>query len=160
MRATDVMRSTVITIGIDASLADAVALMLEHGINAMPVTGARGEVRGMVGIRDALRAPWAHASERPILRWDRLDEKARHLAETRVGQVMARRVVSVSPEADVIEVAAIMANRGVHPIPVLDGERLLGVIGRADVARVLLALARGADDDDITRSGRQDAVTG
>ncbi|MBX6342107.1 MAG: CBS domain-containing protein [Thermomicrobiaceae bacterium] len=60
-------------------------------------------------------------------------------------RVMSWQVVSVEPEADVIDVAALMANRGIHPIPVLKVGILLGIIDRADVVRAMLDLARAEE---------------
>lgn len=142
MLAREIMNTEVITTTMSANLAEAAALMLEHGINALPVIDAEGRVRGMVGIRDVLRAPWSHTSGRPISRWDRLEEKALALTQTPVEDVMVWQVICVGPETNVIDAAALMANQGVHPIPVIAGDRLLGVISRADIARLLLDLAR------------------
>lgn len=141
LRVHEIMQREVVTTTRGTSLARAAALMLEHGVNGLPVLDERGRLVGMVGIRDVLRVPLPHGSSRPIIRWDRLDEKALQLTETAVEQVMARPVVTVEPDARVIDVAALMANRGVHPIPVVAGGELVGIVGRADVARALLALA-------------------
>ena len=141
MVAGDIMNRKVVTVTRNTSLAVAARLMLDHGINGLPVLDEQGSVVGMVGIRDVLRVPKPSHSEMPILKWERLEEKAAELTRTTVGQVMARRVVSVNEDTSVIEVAAIMANKGVHPIPVLRNGQLLGVIGRADIVRVLLDLS-------------------
>ena len=141
MLAREIMNQDVVTVTTRTSLAEAARLMLRHGINSLPVVDEQGRVVGMVGIRDVLRVPVPSQSETPILRWARLEEKARALDQTRVDQVMARRVVSVGEQATAMEVAALMANKGVHPIPVLREGRLLGVVGRADVVRALLALS-------------------
>ena len=107
----------------------------------MPVLAEDGRVVGMIGIRDVLRVPTPSQSEMPILKWVKLENKAADLVSTTVDKVMARRVISVGEDADVIEVAGLMANRGVHPIPVLRDGQLIGIVSRADVVRVLLALS-------------------
>lgn len=98
--------------------------------------------RGSDGVPDYLRGVFT-----PFLKWERLEEKAAQLARTTVDQVMAQRVVSADEDTDVIEVAGIMANKGIHPIPVLHNGRLLGVIGRADIVKVLLDLSEKAEND-------------
>jgi CBS-domain-containing membrane protein len=138
--AKDLMQRNVVTVSKDATLAEAATLMLEHGINSLPVLDEHGRVVGMVGIRDVLRAPLPSGSTMPLLRWTRLEDKVRQLASTRVAQVMARKVVSVSEDASLIELASVMAERGLHPIPVLREGHLLGVVGRADIVRALLQL--------------------
>lgn len=151
MLAHEIMVRDVVTIPLGTSLAEAASVLLRHQINAMPVLDEWGRIVGMIGLRDVLRVPTSHRSDMPIIRWDSLVTKARLLTETPVDHVMARQLVYVAPDTDVIEVAAIMANRGIHPIPVLSGDRLLGVIGRADIAQAMLRLlasppARGRSD--------------
>ena len=146
MLAKDIMTTSVVTVGAFESLATAARLMLNHRINALPVLDEHGRLVGMIGIRDVLRVPVPSYSDSPIIKWARLEEKAALLNETSVRAVMNRRVVTVDETATVIEVAALMANRGVHPIPVMRDGQLLGVVGRADVARALLALAQSLGD--------------
>ncbi len=141
MLAKDVMQRNVVTIHRKSNLADAARLMLVHRINGLPVVDDSGQVVGMVGIRDVLRAPTPSQSEMPILKWARLEDKAAELARTTVERVMARRVVTVEEDTPAIEVAGIMANRGLHPVPVLRDGQLVGIIGRADIVEALLALA-------------------
>jgi CBS-domain-containing membrane protein len=141
VKAAEIMQRDVVTVPSGSSLADAAHLLLAHGINAVPVLSDAGRVVGVVGIRDILRVPLPSHSDERILRYDALEEKARHLTTMTVDQVMNRRLVSVAEDEHIMEVAAMMANRGVHPILVLRDGALAGVIGRADIARVLLTLA-------------------
>jgi CBS domain-containing protein len=141
MLARDIMNREIVPVRRGSSLATAARLMLEHGINSLPVLDQAGRMVGMIGIRDVLRVPVPSGSEMPLLKWIPPEEKAHRLLDTTVDQVMARRVVSVDESATVMEVAALMANKGVHPIPVLRGDKLLGVVGRADVVRALLDVA-------------------
>ncbi|MGC4191584.1 MAG: CBS domain-containing protein [Thermomicrobiales bacterium] len=142
MRAIDIMECDVISVPSGTGLPVATRLLLDHRINAMPVMGREGNVAGMIGIRDILCVPLSSHNDTPILLWDSLEEKVQHLRDLTVDHVMTRRnLVSVPPQASVIEVASIMANRGVHPLLVMTGGELLGVIGRANIARFLLALA-------------------
>jgi len=152
MLARDIMNSHVISVRRGSSVAAAARLMLEHGINSLPVVDQAGRVVGMVGIRDVLRVPVPSGSDMPLLKWIAPEEKAHRLLDTTVDQVMARRVVTVDESATLMEVAALMANKGVHPIPVLHGDKLLGVVGRADVVRTLLEMAGPTMDSTQSRS--------
>jgi CBS domain-containing protein len=141
MKASQFMNTRVISVRQGATLKEAASLMLEHGINGLPVIDANGNVQGMIGIRDVLRAPWPKWNDRLVNRWDRLEEKSRQLTETTVDQVMSWPVISVSADTDIIEVVSMMANQGLHPIPVMDEGRMLGIISRADVVKRMLELA-------------------
>lgn len=148
-----IMQREVIVVYTTATLAEAARLMLDHGINSLPVLDDSDRVVGMIGIRDVLRAPMPSGSETPILKWDRLDEKAESLRTTLVKAVMARRVVAVDESASVVDVAALMANRGLHPIPVMRGDELLGVVGRADVVKALLDLGSTLGQPEVAGRG-------
>jgi CBS domain-containing protein len=129
------MRTDVVTVGQGATRAEAARLMLAHGINALPVLDEEGRVAGMIGVRDVLRAPTPSYRTTPVLKWTRLAEKLPAFRQTSVRQVMARRVVTADEEATLVELAALMANRGVHPIPILHRGRLLEELDSTALAR-------------------------
>ncbi len=54
-----------------------------------------------------------------------------------VADVMVHDVSSVSPEASVAEAAETMVERGIHRLPVVDGERLVGIVTSLDLARLV-----------------------
>lgn len=141
MQAGDIMVREVVTVRSGASLAVAASLLFAHRINAMPVLDEANRVVDMIGIRDVLRVPNPSRSGARIIRWDRLEDKANLLAQIPVDQVMTRQVVSAGEGTDVNDIVGMMVDRGVHPIPILREGRLCGVVGRADVARVMLTLA-------------------
>jgi CBS domain-containing protein len=59
------------------------------------------------------------------------------LHDTRIRQVMSKDIVTVSPGTSLREAAAIMADRWIRHLPVLDEGRLVGVISQRDLAGVL-----------------------
>jgi CBS domain-containing protein len=54
-----------------------------------------------------------------------------------VRQVMTARPITISPETPVSEVAALMTRKKVHTLPVMEGEKLVGIIGKIDLIRAL-----------------------
>ena len=54
-----------------------------------------------------------------------------------VGEVMSTCPLTVSPEADVAELAAMMVDRGVRSVPVVEQDRLVGIITRRDLVRTI-----------------------
>jgi CBS domain-containing protein len=46
--------------------------------------------------------------------------------------------VTVGPETGIDEIASIMVNRGIHTIPVVEGNKLVGIIGKLDILRTLV----------------------
>jgi CBS domain-containing protein len=134
----DVMESPVITIHPEATLRQAAERMLEHGINGLPVVDDEECVVGIIGLKDILRAPMPSLARARVSRLTPIGDIARHLEARRVNQVMATRVWSVKEDDPVMAAVAIMVNQGLHPVPVLRDEQLVGVISRADAVRALL----------------------
>lgn len=141
MQAKDLMQRSVVTVRPTATLAEAARVLLAAGVNSAPVVDEQGHLLGMVGLKDILRAPVPSDHASLVTRYTTLHDRAGAVAVTRVQTVMARRVVRVDPATSVEEVAALLVNRGRHPIPVLEDGRVVGVIGRADIVRAILASA-------------------
>jgi CBS domain-containing membrane protein len=140
------MRREVVCARPEMLLTEAAQLLYTHRINGMPVVDDLGHVVGMVGIKDILRAPFRSGDEVYISTLTSLTRLAAQLGTQRVAEVMAWRVSAVSPEELLSKVMAQMVNRGIHPIPVVDQDRrLLGILGRADVLDMLLAIADAND---------------
>ncbi len=146
MAVRDVMNHQIVAVRVDDTLADAMRTLLDRGINSAPVVEADGSLVGMVGLKDGLRAPHPSGAEAMVHRHTTLVERARALRDTRVGAVMARVVITVRPDLPAEEAAAIMSNRGRHPLPVLENGRMIGVVSRSDIARALLNLADHPSD--------------
>ena len=146
MKVREVMNSRVVAVRVDDTLASAMRILLDHGINSAPVVDADGNLVGMIGLKDGLRAPHPSGAEAMIHRHTALLQRARALRDTRVGAVMARPVITVHPDTPAEEAAAIMSNRGRHPLPVLESGRMVGIVSRSDIGRVLLSLIERSSD--------------
>ena len=141
-RVEDVMRRKVETIGPRETVADAARRMVDRGINALCVTEPAGHLIGIIAIKDVLKAPWG----RSLVISDRLENNAEAWKSIQVAEVMRRRVLTIPPDAPLVEAAAKMINRGLHPLPVVKAGKLIGVISRADIVASLLE-GKGRGDD-------------
>ena len=54
-----------------------------------------------------------------------------------VGQAMVKDPVTINSETPVSEIAGLMVEKGFHTIPVVDDNRLVGIIGKEDILRTL-----------------------
>jgi CBS domain-containing protein len=134
----EIMRSTVVTIRPDATLRQAAELMLEHNINGLPVVDDARRVVGIIGLKDILRAPTPSIMQAQVSRMGSLETKADALDSTTIERVMARTVFTVKEDDSVMTAVAIIVNQGLHPVPVLRGGQLVGVVSRADAVRAIL----------------------
>jgi CBS domain-containing protein len=119
MRVREILRSkgdVVVTISPDASVLDAMRLLVQHNIGSVVVFD--GEMRGILTERDLLRA----GSEDP-----------KRLTEGRVDELMTRDVITASPDADLRQVMDIMTERRIRHLPILKKGQLRGMISIGDV---------------------------
>ena len=144
MKAADIMTREVITLNRDASIYDALRLMLRRGISGLPILDAQGEICGIVTEGDFLRRSelGTEPKRSRLLSFLRgpgreADEYVRTHAR-RVNEVMTPEVVVVTEDAPLEEVVRLMENRRIKRIPVLRGKTLVGIVSRNDVLRTLV----------------------
>lgn len=146
MKVADFMSTTPITVTADVGLEAAARLMVDHRVSGLPVVDGAGGVIGMITEGDLIRRVELGTAGRPAGWLSGLFSPGRSAREfvsthgTRVGEVMSGEVVSVSPEATLAEVVALMDTHQVKRLPVLQAGRLVGIISRADLLRALAQL--------------------
>jgi CBS-domain-containing membrane protein len=159
MIASDVMTRNVISVSPDATIADAVELMLERGISGLLVVDSSGTLAGIVTEGDLLRRDELGTGRRRSW-WLRLiaspGRQAADFTRThgrKVADVMTRDVLSVNAKSPLTDIVAMMEEHRVKRVPVLDGDHVVGVVSRADLLRALSVAARErgtASADDAT----------
>ncbi len=161
MIASDVMTRNVLSVAPDATVAQAVELMLERGISGLFVVDATGTLAGIVTEGDLLRRDEL-GTERRRSWWLRLiaspGRQAADFTRThgrRVADVMTHDVLSVKADAPLEEIVTLMEEHRIKRVPVLEGDRVVGVVSRADLLRALAVAARehaaGTADDGSIR---------
>jgi CBS domain-containing protein len=144
--AQDIMTRDVATVRKDASLLDALAIMRVRDVSGLPVVDAGGKVVGVLSERDIGRAAVRHGEvdrveggldlllayllRKPEATLKKIREI---LSGHRVESVMSRKLHSVSPDASLETVVNELVKHHVHRLPVLDGDKLVGIVTRDDV---------------------------
>lgn len=112
----------VYSIAPDASVFDALRVMADHEIGALPVLDG-GRLVGIVTERDYAR--------KVIL----LDRSSRN---TRVRDIMMTRVTCVEPKRSVEECMALMTEKRVRHLPVLEDGRMIGLVSIGDLVKAII----------------------
>lgn len=118
---------TVWTIEVDATIKEALLLMAEKQIGALPVT-EKGEVRGIFSERDYVN--YVAATETPAT-----DEPVRKL--------MVHPVFYVNPEQTCDECISLIAAKNIRHLPVVENNKLVGMITVGDILRKLVSEKNG-----------------
>jgi CBS domain-containing membrane protein len=126
MRVAELMVSDVKAVAPDMTVADAVALMTEHHISALPVVDPHFRLLGVISNTDILQAA-AEASDQ--------QSRERVFDTTEVRDLMTPRPAIVRLETDVKEAAQQMLYLEVHRLFVEENGRLVGVLSQSDIVR-------------------------
>ncbi|MHB1208706.1 MAG: CBS domain-containing protein [Acidimicrobiales bacterium] len=110
----------VATISQERSVADALELLRERGIGALVVTGSSAPLAGIFSERDAVRALAVHGASA-------LDQK--------VADLMSSEVTTCDEETSVTKLMGLMTEHRIRHIPVVDGDRLVGMVSIGDVVK-------------------------
>jgi CBS domain-containing protein len=137
-RIADVMSLRVVSVRPDESVALAIARMLEENVGSVAVC----EGHSIVGI----------FTERDVLR---LAGHGDSLAELKVGDVMTRALITVSPDDDALAAAKLMGERQIRHLPVVQDGMVLGVLGIRDVLRSLVERLWREHDPDARETARE-----
>jgi len=160
MKAIDLMTPRVITIGPDATVAEAARTMLENHISGLPVVDAAGKVVGIISEGDLLRRVEL-GTERHRSWWLGLVSGGTLPAEDfvksharKVADVMTAHVTTVDETASPEEVVRVMETRRIKRVPVVSRGALVGIISRANLLRALASVspetpAAAADDREL-----------
>jgi acetoin utilization protein AcuB len=141
MRIEPWMKHPVITVRPQDSARHAREVMEEHRFNQLPVA-VDGRLVGIVTDRD-LRDVSPSVFESPEPWGDRVRKAGSDPATIPVEDVMTRNVLALAPGVFVADAARLMRRERIGAIPIVDGERLVGILTRSDVLDAYVELCQG-----------------
>ncbi|MBI4275502.1 MAG: CBS domain-containing protein, partial [Rhizobiales bacterium] len=150
MKAKDVMTPRVITIEPDATILQAVRLLLQNRISGLPVVDAKGALVGIVSEGDLLRRVETK-TERRRPRWlefltgtAKLAEEYVHAHGRKVEEVMTRKPATANEDTPLEDIVQLMEKLRIKRLPVMRGKQLVGIISRANLLHALASVAKQA----------------
>jgi len=112
-KAEDIMTREVVTTTPQATALEAARLMADSHISGLPVC----DQGRLVGILSESDLPGVEPGE------------------ARVGELMTTEVITITPETPVPEIASLLAQHDIKRVPVLESDRLVGIVSRGDIVR-------------------------
>jgi acetoin utilization protein AcuB len=131
------MSHPVISVHPDVSIQDALYRMNSENIRRLPVIDRRGVLVGIVTERELLHASPSDATSLSV--W----EVTYLLSRIKVEDIMVREIITVHEDTPIEEAARIMTDHRVGALPVVRGERVVGIITETDLFKIFTEL-RGA----------------
>jgi CBS-domain-containing membrane protein len=140
------MTTDVLTVSPETSISELSKLLENRKIGGVPVVDKAGRLVGVITQSDLVER--ARDLELPpainILDFhiylqipSHLFHKVEKMLGTTVGDCMTENPVTVAPDTPVPKVAALMAKQKVHTLPVVEGTKLVGIIGKMDLVRAI-----------------------
>jgi isocitrate dehydrogenase len=118
-----IMKSPVVSIEANKSVADAIHQMQEKGISSLMVTpAAPGEPEGMMTKRDIISKVVSHGKDPKTLN---------------VQDVMTTSLISVPPDYPLADAARLMSEKGIRRVLVRQGSEIIGIVSDTDIFRAV-----------------------
>ena len=144
----DIMTTELITASPETEILQAAKVLLGNHINGVPVVDEAGKLVGILCQSDLI----AQQKRLPIPSFftfmdglfstssaKQIEKQMQKIAAITVAQAMTPNPVFVEPDMSIEVVAGLMVDNGFHTIPVLQEGRLVGIVGKEDILRTLIA---------------------
>jgi CBS-domain-containing membrane protein len=145
--AKDIMTTDVVFATPEMGIVQAAKVLLEKGVNGVPVIDAEKRLVGILCQSDLV----AQQKKLPVptlftfldgvfqlTSGPQMEKQVRKIAALSVAEAMTPDPVTVGPDTGIEAIAALMVDNRFHTIPVVDEGIVVGIIGKADVLRTLL----------------------
>lgn len=148
MKVRDVMNARPVAVQVTDTVGDASKAMRANKISGMPVLDGE-KVVGVVSESDILKLLSVDEGEgslwlpspfeifeipfRDLVKWERMQAGIENVSQRKVKEVMSRSIHEIGPDDTIEEAAAIMTRHRVNRLPVVEDERLVGIITRGDI---------------------------
>jgi CBS domain-containing protein len=152
MKAVDVMTRNVVSVKLDSSVFEAAQLMILNRISGLPVLDTSGKLVGVVTEGDLLRRAET-GTERSTPSWlefflgqGRLATDYVRTHGRKIRDVMTPDPQTIVEETPLDEIVALMEQKRIKRLPVMRGDKMVGIVSRANLVQALASLARETVD--------------
>lgn len=141
LKAKDIMTKDVITIKPEATVEELARLLIKQKISGVPVVDDKDNLIGIVTENDLISQNKRLHIPTIIRLFDafitvglgRMEDEIKRMTAVTVGEICTKKVVTITEETLLDEIATIMSERNIHLLPVVRGKVLVGIVGKADI---------------------------
>jgi len=150
LKVKDIMTREVKTVSPETEITQAARLLLSERINGVPVVNKTGKLVGILCQSDLIAQQKSIPIPSlftlldgyiPLNLLNRLDREVEKIVAIKVENAMTPNPITVTSDTDIEKVAGLMVGKNYHTLPVVDGGKLVGIVGKEDVLRTLLTEA-------------------
>ena len=156
MRVSDIMSKDVIYFYEDESIFDAISVLIKKNISGAPVLNREEKLVGIISLTDLVKFLNLELELNPknlnslvnlviyslkkIREREKIKTLKELLREIKVKDVMSKDVISISPHATILEAIKLMEEHDVSRLPVIEDDKLIGIVTKTDIVRFLLEI--------------------
>lgn len=146
LNASDIMTTKVITVKKNTSLKVLAGILYKNNINGVPVVDDDGQLIGIICESDLIRKDQKLHIPTVVAIFDvvfylerpkKFVEEIQRINATTVEDLYTKEIITVDEKTPIDEIATLMTKKKIYTIPVVDGDRLVGIIGKADLIRTI-----------------------
>ncbi|MBF0328539.1 MAG: CBS domain-containing protein [Nitrospirae bacterium] len=146
LKARDIMSTNTITVSPDATVGTLAKIFVENRISGAPVVDSSGSICGIVTENDLISQNKRLHIPTVLRIFDafimlespaKIEKEMQKMTATTAGEICTKDVITVSEETPLEEVATIMAEKKIHLVPVVEGKKIKGIIGKIDLIKAL-----------------------
>lgn len=146
MKAKEIMVKPIVTVSPKTIVLEVAQKMLQQGVGSVPVVDDTGQLLGIITQGDFCRSPGRMVpfslfeSPNVLSNWlypDQVEKVYKAARNLRAQDIMHSPVVTVSPEASLERVLALMLKHDINRIPVVRRGKVVGIISRFDLLKVM-----------------------
>jgi len=150
LKAKDIMNTKVITVSPDTTIEELGRLFIEKGISGVPVVDSDNKIFGIITENDLIKQNKRFHIPTLVRLFDafiplegssHIEKEIKRMSASKVSEICTKEVVTVHPETSLQDIATIMSEKGIHLLPVISSEDLLGIIGKIDLIKGILGEA-------------------
>jgi CBS domain-containing protein len=143
----DIMTENPITVTGSMEILKAAKILLDNGINGVPVVDDQGRLVGILCQSDII----AQQKKLPVpslftfldgyinlSSMKTIEKEVRKIAAAAVSDAMTPNPITVAPDSSIETVATLMVDQNFHTLPVVEKGVLVGVVGKEDILRTLM----------------------
>jgi len=168
MRAHQIMTRSVITVTPETTIVEAANTMLQRHVSGLPVVDTAGKLVGIVSEGDFIHRGEIGTKRKHsrfltfILGAGRAANDYVHEHGRRVAEIMTTEPLTINEDTDLEEIVRLMETKHVKRLPVTRGDKVVGIVSRANLLQAVASLAREVPDptvdDDHIRNRIIDAL--
>ena len=148
LNASDIMTTEVMTVKKETPLKELAEILYKNHINGVPVVDDEGLLIGIICESDLIRKDKKLHIPTVVALFDavfflesqkNIEKEIQQITATTVEELFTRKVITVDEKTPIDEIATLMTQKKIYTVPVMDGDRLVGIVGKADVIRTFVS---------------------